>query len=94
MIDRWLRRVADWCVPASAIEWPWLTRGDSFVVDSRGWVDRVPPSSLPATAIQGEAGHALATKVEEFQAGYRSEGGDVATLRAMSGWRLWVRWRR
>lgn len=21
MIDRWLRRTADWCVPASALDW-------------------------------------------------------------------------
>jgi hypothetical protein len=89
MINRWLRRVADWCVPASAIEWPHLTTGDPFAVDDQGWPHRVPSHRghdhryvLPASW------NGAATRLEEFLHGYRLEGGDVEQYRSMtSGWR-------
>lgn len=77
-----IRRLLDWCVPASALCWVHLTMGDDFDFDSRGWVTRVPPG-------QGVR-HPGARYVEEFMAGYVLEGGDVASLRA--AWKAWPLW--
>lgn len=77
MTDRWLHRVADWCVPASAMDWGKLTTHWAF----RGYTIRsvypvaigVPPPTLH------EVQQAISPDITPYQTrdsfrGFRSEG--------------------